>query len=64
MEKKPPKIGMTLLPIGTMLVVVGTTISKENPTLKYLVLGASIVVLFASIYLNIKSAKQNKDANK
>ena len=61
MNKQPANKGRVFLPLGMVFLVLGITMFKDNLILKYIVLGASMVVLILSIYFNTKSAKENSE---
>ena len=57
MQKNPTKKGKVLLLLGLLFLILGNSLFREDKTPKYLMLGASIVILFLSVYYNLK-AKQ------
>ena len=59
-QPKENKAGMVLLPIGMVILSVSITVFKDNPTLKFIGLGASIVILLMSVYLNAKKVTPKK----
>lgn len=63
MENQQPKednLGTILLPIGLLFLSVSLTVLKDNPTLKMISLGASIIILLISVYLNAKKTSTKK----
>lgn len=53
----PDKRAFALLPIGIALVTVGITVSNENRSLKFLILGFAIVMLLFAMIMMIRSMK-------
>lgn len=63
MKNQQPKennAGFILLPIGLLFLSLSMTLLKDNPTLKFIGLGASIIILIISIFLNAKKTTTKK----
>ena len=61
METNSNKKKNALLPLGIVFMVLGITIFKDAATPKYLMLGASIIMLGYSVYLRTTQNENNED---
>jgi hypothetical protein len=64
MENQSTKKASALLFIGLASLILAMTVFKESNTPKMIILGVSIASFLASIYSNVKAAKENTAKSK
>lgn len=58
MKKNPTAKGRKLMLFGTMFLILSLVLFKENNAPKFMMMGASIVLLALSIYHNTRDLKK------
>lgn len=60
--KSSPKtaFGISLIPIGMSLSVIGFTLYKDSTVIKYVLMGLGIVFIFASVIISSLAVVENK----